>query len=113
MKIKTIWAPFDKSREFDAAVNEAVSEGWILTKRDVLPGQQYNDNNWARRILYAELALPDPPVETPEPEAPDLLTCMAAIRAECYRHVICDECPLHGYCDFDAPPNWTLPEVKG
>ena len=54
MQIKTIEFRLDASEEFDEAVNKALSEGWSLVKRDVLPpyeGASYIHH----RMLYAEL----------------------------------------------------------
>ena len=57
MQIKTIKFRLDASEEFDKAVNKALSEGWSLVKRDVLPpyeGAAYVHH----RMLYAELERP-------------------------------------------------------
>lgn len=59
MEIKTIWEVLDKSNLFDMAVNEALRVGWTLVKREILPGERYNERNFGRRLLYAELVWED------------------------------------------------------
>lgn len=50
MEIKTITARIPT--EFDRLVNEALSEGWTLVKRDVL--QPWNTDEFPR-LYYAEM----------------------------------------------------------
>lgn len=107
MEIKTLISGTDRAVEFDAAVNEALADGWRLVKREVLPGMQYNATNWARRALYVELVKLDPPAE---PEAPDLLAAMRAIKETCNSVDSCEGCPVQPWCDFHAPHLWVLPE---
>ena len=62
-KIKTVTAPFERSDWFDNAVNELMSEGWVLSKRDILnvPGLLTESFNVPLvQILYAELELWNP-----------------------------------------------------
>lgn len=107
MEIKTLIANTDNVVAFDKKVNEAMAEGWRLAKREILPGQQYNETNWARRILYAELVKLDPPAE---PETPDLLKAVQVIKAECDSHGSCEDCLVYPWCDYNAPCRWKLPE---
>ena len=62
MQIKTIKNRLDNAESFDKAVNEALSDGYILLKRKVLEPQQphTNDNTWLHTMLYAELVKYDP-----------------------------------------------------
>lgn len=53
-QIKTVTVRIDAAEQFDKEVNEALTEGWMLIKRDVLPpfdGTQH----FVHRMLYAEL----------------------------------------------------------
>lgn len=119
MKIKTIVTNMDNVEQFDAQVNELLAEGWHLTKREVLPGMNYNANNWARRALYAELVQLDP---EPEPEAQPLdpIDAVYAIKATCNAVPLKDcqggRCPLYVWCcqleGGRDPSDWDLPEKE-
>ena len=52
MRIKTITA--QTPTEFDKAVNEALAEGWVLVKRDVLAPYEGEETAWPR-MYYAEM----------------------------------------------------------
>ena len=107
MEIKTIKNRFDNAAAFDAEVNAALADGWRLTRRDVvLPVQPHTGSNYFHTMLYAELVKLDPPAE---PEAPDLLAAMRAIKAECDSHDSCKDCPVYPWCDLHAPFDWELP----
>ena len=54
MKIKTITS--QTPTEFDKAVNAAISEGYVLKRRDVLPPCEVGMDVYPR-IYYAELEL--------------------------------------------------------
>lgn len=58
MEIKTITARIPT--EFDRLVNEALSEGWVLVKRDVL--QPWNTDEFPR-LYYAEMEKRDTKVK--------------------------------------------------
>lgn len=102
MKIKTIIHNTDNVEKFDKEVNEAIAAGWILSKREVLHGTQYNATNWARRALYAELVMLDPEPE-PEPVAADPLDLVRQLKEFCNgvpkKTCVDGECPLLGICD--------------
>lgn len=54
LQIKTIRYRLDNAEAFDEAVNDAIREGWRLTKREVLmPVTQ--PNHYTYIMLYAEL----------------------------------------------------------
>lgn len=112
MKIKTLITNTDNVEWFDNKVNGLLAEGWHLVKREVLPGMNYNADNWARRALYAELVLPDPdPV--PEAQPLDPIDCLEALRKFCAGSS-CDTCPLDDFCAHHLPRNegpadWELP----
>ena len=55
MKIKTIRWHLDAAPNFDKEVNDALNEGWRLTKREVLDGCQLGQDIYQHRMLYAEL----------------------------------------------------------
>lgn len=103
MKIKTIIRNTDHVEKFDEEVNEAIADGWILVKREVLPGMQYNATNWAWRALYAELVLPDPAPE-PEPVAVDPWELARQLKAFCDSVPKADcverRCPLLPLCNM-------------
>lgn len=110
MKIMTI---FDRSViTFDRQVNEAMANGYKLTRREVLPGRN-SPNDTA---LYAEL------VRLDEPEAPPLdpLDALRAIKATCEgvtpEDCRADRCPLSAWCqerpDGYDPVDWDIPEKE-
>ena len=67
MEIKTIICQLNYSYEFDDDVNQAIADGWILSKRSVITPHQPNDGRTKYyTMLYAELYKPDV-VELPEP----------------------------------------------
>ncbi len=98
MEIKTVVESHNWPGAFDDKVNEALADGWRLTRRDVLQGSDR---------FYAELVKLDLPAE---PETPDLLTAMRAIKAECDSHDSCGDCPARPWCNYHTPNNWELPE---
>lgn len=55
LQIKTIAKRIDDAKEFDAEVNAAIAEGWVLVKREVLQPLAHPTNGISRRMLYAEL----------------------------------------------------------
>jgi hypothetical protein len=114
MKIKTIVTNTDNVEQFDTQVNNLLAEGWHLTKREVLPGMNYNANNWARRALYAELVQLDPEPEAPaEPEPVDPVELVRQLRDFC-DGMACPNCPLNDWCPSHLPRNegpadWEIP----
>lgn len=58
MQIKTVTCPIENAEWFDSAVNNLLSEGWTIKKRDLLnvPGTLTESFNVPLvQILYAEL----------------------------------------------------------
>lgn len=110
MKIKTIRWRLDAAEKFDEAVNAALEEGWMLTKREVLDGRQLGSDTYQHRMLYAELILPDAPAEPEKPA--DLDAAMDLIKDECSQHQSCYDCPLHDRCDCEPPSVWDVPEER-
>lgn len=100
MQIKTIWKPLDYIGMFDNTVNDALEDGWRLTKREILP----------QNLLYAELVKLDQPPEQPpmDPmQAVQILADTCKNADECSRA----GCPLHEWCDrwlpdAPAPSRW-------
>lgn len=116
MKIKTILRNTDNVELFDAEVNDLLAEGWRLVKREVLPGMNYNADNWARRALYAELVQLDP--EPARPPHVKHFEALRDIKAACQRVPIeechAGRCPMADWCaqlDKD-PTDWVLPEKE-
>ena len=85
MEIKTIIYYLDSSAEFDKEVNAALSEGWYLAKREVLPGGPLTASHYNRRMLYAEMVKMDEPEpdDITEPEPIDPLDALRCIRDTC------------------------------
>lgn len=54
-QIKTIRRRLDDNTEFDEAVNDALKEGWQLTKREVLQPRAQGPITYSNIMLYAEL----------------------------------------------------------
>lgn len=56
-QIKTIVTRLNSNEKFDAAVNEALRDGWWLVKREVLqpPAQPTTGTDYFNTMLYAEL----------------------------------------------------------
>lgn len=121
MKIKTITKQINVEglAEFDQEVNAALADGWIVGKREVLPGVDLGGGAYFAPCYHAELVLPDP---TPEPDPAamcdplDLLRqlknfCNDMPNTECQAGA----CPLAPYCDAMAAgraiDEWELPEV--
>lgn len=55
LQIKTIRNRIDNAVSFDKEVNEALAEGWQLTRRDVLQPKAQSENMQTHIMLYAEL----------------------------------------------------------
>lgn len=117
MKIKTIIQKVTDEglKKFDQQVNDAIAEGWILGKRDVLPGVDLGGAYFVPH-LYAELVMLDP---EPEPEATDPLDLLNQVKAFCLSQAV-EDChankfPLAAWCDQIRegcdPTDWILPEV--
>jgi hypothetical protein len=109
MKIKTII--HDYPVKFDEQVNQAIEEGYLLERRELVPLDATS-----KAYHYAQLVLPDPPAE-PEPFDPGLALhqvqtfCHSVDQNDCGT----DRCPLNGWCqrlrDCADPTDWDLPEV--
>lgn len=91
MKIKTIVE--GHANDFDAAVNEALNEGYRLVRRDVI-----HDHH------YAQLEKVDDPVSC------DLMNAARAVHEECMNHDSCRDCLLDGICDNSSPAEWNYPD---
>lgn len=108
MKIKTIWTK--DLIGFDNQVNEALAEGYQLTRREVLP----DTANLDQSVLYAELVKLDPPAE---PETPDPMDLLRQVREACLRVPSngCNPegCPMFNWCEQlrrgGDPTDWVLP----
>lgn len=99
MQIKTIWKPLDYIGMFDNTVNDALADGWRLTKREILPSN----------LLYAELVKVDP---LPETAAIDPLEAVQVLARACEAAPHCEpgSCPLHDWCTGlstdSVPKDW-------
>ena len=60
MQIKTIKNRIDNNNSFDREVNEALAEGWILTKRYILEGKNLGGCTYSHSMLIAEMVKEDP-----------------------------------------------------
>ena len=63
MLIKTIKNRLDNNKSLDKEVNEALSEGWILTKRYIIEGKQLGSDTYSHNMLVVEMVKLDQPVE--------------------------------------------------
>ena len=82
-EIYTILKPIGDCEEFDERVNEALRDGWVLTRRDILPPFEGPTRLW-ERVLYAELERESTP-------CPSLL------------EACCETCKHFGRSDRDEP----------
>lgn len=111
MEIKTIWNTVDDSWRFDADVNAAISDGWRLVKREVLPGMSYTADTYARRLLYAELVKEEeaPPVSWED--AVQVIKGMCACQPDTPEG--CMGCKMGDLCTDNwrnAPEDWCIHE---
>lgn len=104
MKIKTIRSA--KADIFDICVNDALDEGWRLSRREVI--QTAMDVSY-----YAEL------VKVDEVPAPDPLEALRVVRDFCEEmptEKCLGKCPLTPWCamycadDNMSPADWEIPE---
>ena len=115
MEIKTITYALHCAEDFDYHVNQAVAEGWLLTKREPLA---YGSNGRNLVALYAELVKVPPTAEQPPAISP--LEALRMIRQTCEAQTseTCDNgsCPLHEWCTdrgnsiVGSPAEWYIPE---
>jgi hypothetical protein len=100
MKIKTIRSA--STDIFDICVNDAMDEGWRLSRREIL----------SDHTLYAEL------VKVDEAPAPDPLEALRVVRDFCEEmptEKCLGKCPLTPWCAMYAasdisPADWEIPE---
>lgn len=109
MQIKTIWKPFKNVAQFDMEVNGALTGGWRLTKREVLPGEAYTPHEYGKRLLYAELVKSDPVPEQPAMDPQEAIQVLARA-CEAAPHCEPGSCPLHDWCttlgNDPVPKDW-------
>lgn len=107
MKIKTIWSLVPAS--FDEMVNNYLAEGWVLSKREVIPTTPVADS-----VFYAEMVMLDAPdpEEIPAPPA-DIFEALRVIRDTCEAEASCGNCPMYDWCcrlqKRHDPCDWVLP----
>lgn len=111
MQIKTIWSRIDSYESFDARVNKALADGWTLVKREVLPGESYNENNWGCRLLYAELVKGEAAPPGAMPQVDNVFHAAGIVKACCDSHDGCTKCELLAVCAARSPHCWRDPEV--
>lgn len=108
MKIKTVWNNVDHSAAFDAEVNELLTDGWQLVKREVLPGMSYTPTDYAKRLLYAELVkLDEADMKHQEPDPVNWQEAVEVLRETCRTAEDCgkDGCPMFDWCQKSIPGN--------
>lgn len=120
MKIKTVWSSIDDPFGFDNEVNTLMEQGWQLTKREVLDGKALCSDAYQKRLLYAELVLPEEPEEL-EPQEDQLspLGALHVIQDACFGTNDKDclyKCPLRPWCnqlrDGGDPTDWDLTQLE-
>lgn len=113
MKIKTVWTA--DTVGFDNQVNQALENGYLLVKRELVPARQIDDT-----VYYAELILPDEPEEL-EPQEDQLspLGALHVIQDTCFGTNDKDclyNCPLRPWCnqlrDGGDPTDWDLSQLE-
>ena len=117
MKIKTIWHAGNIT--FDEKVNLALTEGYKLARREVIPDPHDLDDS----IFYAEMVMLDEADKLPGDlllvrPGVDPVALAEEIRAHCQTVTMeeCqnDRCPLAAYCDAiregKTPEEWPKPE---
>lgn len=112
MEIKTIRYAFGWGEAFDKAVNEAMREGWMLTRRELV-ALPVPDQNGHAAHYYAELVKHD---EVPEPVelTAEPITWQEAARVlkeTCVNAPECGPgCPMYDWCQQHitqvAPSEW-------
>ena len=121
MKIKTVWNIVENASFFDAEVNGLLEDGWQISRREFIPGENYGGNadRYGKRLLYAELVkLDEADMEPREPDPPfGWDEAVETIREECKAAAGCDErCPVYAWCQENipiaapAPKRWTDPK---
>lgn len=117
MQIKTIKNRLDNAEAFDAAVNEALANGWAMVKRELITNEQPRCDTFFYSMLYAELVKNDP-VEEPEADAVTWQESVEVLRNACASCAECGpSCPMYAWCQdnlvkTEAPIHWSLPEVE-
>lgn len=109
MQIKTIWKKISNACEFDVEVNAALTEGWRLTRRELLQCEADTMREEGRRLLYAELVKMDPRPEQPTIDPLEAVQVLARA-CEAAPHCEPEDCPLYGWCtnmgDDPVPKDW-------
>ena len=105
MKIKTIRMQLDYAEDFDEEVNQALEEGWLLTRRTVLVPQANNQHI----MLYAEM------VRDLELDHPAWQDAVRTLHSTCKAAKECSdsECPAYEWCKCNlpkVPEYWRLPD---
>lgn len=118
MKIKTIAKELNINtlEAFDTEVNAALDEGWLLTKREVIPGAALGTTAYAPPVLYAELVQLDEPEDLPAPPPMDPFDALRAVQEFCDTQEKCGACPLYDWCcqlrTGGDPTDWKIPEKE-
>lgn len=114
MEIKTITAPrCDGTSWFDKKVNEALTEGFQLVRRDMLPGGTFGGTTY-QPAYYAELVKSDEP--EPEDDETKVIKALRTAQEFC-RGMACEGCTLENFCrqhlaNNEGPCDWEyIPEA--
>lgn len=115
MKIKTICN--ESPAAFDRAVNDWLSDGWVLKHYEV------RSSSRGGSMFHALLVLPDPPAEVAAPalEPMDPFDALRSLKDICEGvsgdDCETDKCPLWSWCKQlpgnTSPHRWGLPEKGG
>ena len=122
MEIKTITSPREMGAPaFDKKVNAALSEGFQLVKRGMLPAVTVSGVNYHPQY-YAEMVKQNTP--TPwrssaqpvvEPDGLEVIEHLQAVAMFCAARPNCEGCSLNPFCgkhlaNNEGPADWVLPE---
>lgn len=115
MEIKTVVMPrCIGAKKFDKQVNDALKEGFKLTRRDVIPGHD-DGSTRLEPAYYAELVKLDEPAR--KDDTPNVFELLEAVSKFCASKPNCDGCPLKEFCeahlaDNEGPADWDIYEAE-
>lgn len=120
MKIKTVCKKVcaEGTAAFDQEVNELLADGWLLSKREFIPGYDLGGGIYFSPSYYAELVKLEEADKLPqEPEPITWEEAVWVLRETCQEAKECGvACPMYAWCQKSIPGNncppcgWVSPE---
>lgn len=109
MEIKTVCKKVsaEGTAVFDQEVNELLADGWLLSKRDFIPGYDLGDGVYFVPSHYAELVkLDEADMEELEAEPITWQEAVWVLRETCQEAKECGaSCPMYDWCQKSIPGN--------